>query len=157
MRKVITNSIYENEREKQLVDLAWLAGFFDGEGCVAISKPRGYYEYHGAVTISQQEGIVLEHVRTIAEEQGFPIHEAYRGGYAPNNVLCLRLSNQKGRTFLQKLLPFMHHEAKIARAKFYIKFFSYDGRYLKKGEENMKHTLWPEWQKLRARGEKVSA
>jgi LAGLIDADG DNA endonuclease family protein len=46
------------------LDLAWLAGFIDGDGCVSISKnTRGVYPL---IRITQRDRWILEHVKEIA-------------------------------------------------------------------------------------------
>lgn len=63
------------------VDVAWAAGFFDGEGHFGLSKPRqrkaGHSYTHAIVRISQTEPTTLERFR-IAVDRG-----AVRGPYAP--------------------------------------------------------------------------
>jgi len=126
-------------------DLPYLAGFFEAEGCINIGRlSLKTGQLGGIVTISQKSPVMLQRVVEVVSRQGLPVPRLY--STSGNGLVFNRL---KGKTLLEKLLPFMHHPEKIARAEFYIKFFNTNGR-LQKG---IKQKLYEEeWLDLRATG-----
>lgn len=96
-------------------ELAWLAGFFDGEGCVSIFKiPRlegKYIEYKMTVSISQKDKRPLEAIR------------GWFGGNVTLNqssgVWKWTRSAQQARIFLEAVRPYLklkHEQVDVALA-----------------------------------------
>ena len=81
-------------------EIAYYAGFFDGEGCVT-SNGQGYLN----VVIS---GNNLEVLQEMKERFGGNIHTR------PNGTSNLSLSTQLGKAFLETLLPFLRVKREVA-------------------------------------------
>lgn len=122
-------------------DIPYLAGYFDAEGCIVIEQPPGC---GSCAEISLGSELTMRnHIEEIVKRQGLPIPRL-------NNLSSqLTFNRLKGKNLLEKLLPFMHHPEKIARAEFYIKYSNTDGRI----QKGIKHKLFEEeWLDLRATG-----
>ena len=92
-------------------DIIWVAGFFDGEGNITLtksSKPNasGNPSYVLVVAIAQRdEGLLRE------------LQEAW-GGYVSLNPLALQMSGENAGRFLRAVLPYLRtrrkHQAQAA-------------------------------------------
>lgn len=78
------------------LDLAYIAGFFDGDGCVVIAKNKRQYMLRA--TIAQKAKISL-----------FMILEKIYGGksYSKNNHFAWTITSNRAVTFLQDILPYL--------------------------------------------------
>jgi len=83
------------------LDLVWLAGFFDGEGCISLMENRGYVR--GEVSLSQKDPMPLHRVLHIAHEQGWPRPYV---GYAKGGVK-IKWYDTHGCKPLESLLPYL--------------------------------------------------
>ena len=81
-----------------ILDIRWLAGFFDGEGCVSIYRRRNRREHYLNVSISQKDRAPLD-----------LIYEIYGGSIrktkTPSNCHQWRVSSRKAEMFLRDILP----------------------------------------------------
>lgn len=126
-------------------DLPWLAGFFDGEGCISVSKAKGrvYSHYAGQVTISQKNLVPLDEVVNILDHLGLKIPHAY----VQKGCTSLRFHSVHGAAFLTYLLPYLRHPERIAKAEIYVKLFA-PGTYKKKMRPE-RDALWEQWLELK--------
>lgn len=95
------------------MNINWLAGFFDGEGCVTIchSKTRPHaYELH--VTISQGNRKILDKIKKIL---GYG--DVYTKGETINWKPCHMYDcrNKNAMKFLKRLLPFLMVKQLVTR------------------------------------------
>lgn len=123
-------------------DLAWLAGVFDGEGCISIS-PR--YR-SGSVSLSQQNKEFIELILVLCaklklSEPVLHLPTSHSLGFT------LYWNGQWGTKFLAVVLPYLHHPWKCKQAKIYMKFFDPSKRHKKRPKE--KDMLILEWQELK--------
>jgi hypothetical protein len=85
------------------ITLQWLAGFFDGEGCVGLHKgsPSRNTNYHPRVTITN---IDLPTLKAIQAQYGGSIHEATKKE-SVRPCWMLVWSTQKALSFLRLISP----------------------------------------------------
>ncbi len=79
-------------------DTAWIAGFFDGEGCICITKTSKGYQFV-QVLVSQKDPTVL-----------WWMQEKFRMGNVYKKELCHQLAISKQEDvveFLSALLPYL--------------------------------------------------
>lgn len=79
-------------------DLAYLAGFFDGEGCITIRKQKNNTLHSLAIEITQKGRIVLD---WIEERYGGHTSQAWNGCYVWN------LNAGKAKELLIRLYPYL--------------------------------------------------
>lgn len=131
----------ENEK------LAWAAGFFDGEGSIVISE-TSQGRFAGHVILAQKRIEPLKYVQKIAAAHDIMCPNPRQVYWANGGKgYTLAFNSQKGRAFLELLLPYLQEPEKKTRALFYIRFFIPGGGYPLGAE---KKKLWPEWLKIRA-------
>lgn len=105
-------------------DLAWLAGFFEGEG--SINLHRSGNGWGGILTLSQQNKQLIENVVVLVQELGLPkprIQEPVAYEHSQNNCWSLCWNCNKGSLFLESVRCYFRHPYKIARADIYLKFY----------------------------------
>lgn len=95
-------------------DLAYIAGFFDGEGCVQISKcinraRQAGYRYQLECKITQKCPCPL--FDSLRKEFGGWIHETKQ-----EEILNYRLYAQQARTFLREIVPYLRLKKEQAEA-----------------------------------------
>lgn len=56
-------------------DAGWLAGIFDGEGCLNVSRPAPSGSRRSALTVSQVDGLVLDEIRDQLRKRGLHLSE----------------------------------------------------------------------------------
>lgn len=85
------------------ITLQWLAGFFDGEGCIGLHKggSRSTANYHPRATITNTD---LPTLKAIQVQYGGTIHEATKKG-STKPCWILAWSNQKALAFLRLISP----------------------------------------------------
>jgi len=91
--------------------LAWVAGFFDGEGSVNVAR----YEQTGSITghimITQKVPEPLEFMRTVLQVRSVAVRNVrYRES---QDTYELAFSGPQGATVLQMLLPYLRHPKQI--------------------------------------------
>lgn len=83
------------------VTLQWLAGFFDGEGCVGVySSHEG--RYHITVTISQKNYGILAEIKRLHPIFGGPYPSRTRRG-----SFTITVNGRRGIEFLEAIEPFL--------------------------------------------------
>ena len=136
-------------------DWAWAAGFFEGEGSFSIGRQgkKKPGQFGGWVQMSQKHPEPLLFLQEILEDYA-PFHEV--------TTMCngvrfgsfqLNISSLNGTRFLKKVLPYMHHPEKIAKAKIYVRMFAEEGRQgVKLSEERVavREDAWKDWLELQA-------
>ncbi len=131
-------------------DMSWLAGFFDGEGCISIAvwkdakKPTHRSGYIGSVSLSNNILSVLKEVDTITRQFKQPLSHTTLAGHCH----VISWTGIAGTELLIKLLPYLRNPRQIERAKVYMEFFS-PKRYCNY-QQVIRDRLWEEWLKLRA-------
>lgn len=95
-------------------DLVYIAGFFDGEGCVVINKGRneeyrGGYQYQLRCSISQMPPCPL--FNALRAEFGGRIAEDPRKG-----ALTYCVAARQARTFLRAIVPYLRLKKEQAEA-----------------------------------------
>lgn len=128
------------------VDLAWLAGFFEGEGCITIGpKLRS----PGMVNISQQNEMCITRVLVLCKKLKLP--KPYIQLPTKNSFgFCLWWYTLKGTKFLQAVHPYLRHPHKLARADIYLRFFAPE-RKKEQGRTEERLALLEEWKLQRQR------
>jgi intein/homing endonuclease len=90
------------------VQKAWLAGFYEGEGCVyekRITSPR--------LTISQVEEDVILDIQALLESEGITSSVEYRDNSTQGiNILTIH-GRARITQFHQLIRPYMRHDRKI--------------------------------------------
>jgi hypothetical protein len=82
------------ERE-ETHDAGWLAGMFDGEGTLAVNTSNHGHEGRGIeLSISQNEGVVLDRLKQLLTDRGFTFSDAKPAptGHGKGNCHKLRIS-----------------------------------------------------------------
>ncbi len=97
-------------------DLAYIAGFFDGEGSIFISKSKK--QYFLTVSISNTNLPVLESIRAM----GGNISKSPDNRENHSQLFRLRLYCNEAKKFLEKILPYLR--IKKEQAKLAIEFQS---------------------------------
>jgi len=130
--------------------LAWVAGFFCGEGCVSVSRTET--SCCGMVMIGQKERRPLELIHEILAVHGIIVSEPR---YAKSSgVFTLTLNNAYGSEFLQLLLPYPIGKKHRKRAEVYLRMFPPGEHYRKRGvHRNSCFVEWVELQAAEARNE----
>ena len=100
-------------------DLAWAAGFLDGEGCINIAKQR--YQsgrsvtYRLGVSVAQNNLQVLEAFRTAVGIKA-PIYATKRAGNHSRQCYSLNFSGHSARRLLIALMPYFRRKLEEATA-----------------------------------------
>lgn len=107
------------------VDLAYLAGFFDGEGCISIGKHRNngkdFYELH--ILVAQKSRWILEWFKFNFEGKIFK-HKKPEG--RQSEWFTWQVAAVKAASALKVLLPYL--KLKKAEAELALKFQGQKGR-----------------------------
>lgn len=119
------------------IELGWLVGIFDGEGCISLTFERSST---GSVNISNKDVTIRERCTEIASKLNLP-----PGSDNPSNA-CITWSGCLGALLLEKLLPHVCNTKQRARAAIYLKFF--DPKYRYKPQRTRRLQLWEEWKEL---------
>ncbi len=98
-------------------DLAYIAGFFDGEGSIFVSKSKK--QYFLTVSISNTNLLVLESIRRI---MGGGISKSPDKRENCSQLFRLRLYCNEAKKFLERILPYL--KIKKEQAKLAIEFQS---------------------------------
>lgn len=102
------------------IDLAYMAGFFDGEGCITINKmkPKGNgnrnYVYRIYCLMVSNDKAILTWMQQIV---GGSISTTQKVGYRPNWRWCI--TDNKALAFLKQICPYLQikkQEAELAIA-----------------------------------------
>lgn len=124
--------------------LAWLAGFFAGEGCISMYYD-GHQTFTGHVIISQRERKLLDLGCAIVEAHGIGAPEPrYSAG---SHVFDLYFNRLKGSELLQLIVPFPMRAKHKKRAEIYLRMFPPGQHHVKRKAE--RQSIYIEWQRLR--------
>ena len=95
------------------VDLAWMAGFVDGEGCISIAKDKseGGRIFSVVARVSNNN---LEALQFIHQWFGGYIRAESNGNGLPP-TFSLALKSRKGARFLRAIQPYLHVKSEHAR------------------------------------------
>ena len=131
-------------KDKQLIDLGWLVGIFDGEGCITLNRNRvNTRHFVSFVAISNNQREILCHCTRIITTHKLPAPSLrgyqswYKGG------LGLFWNGYSGTVFLKYILPYLHNVKHVRRAKIYCEFFDPT-----KNGRKYKELIWIKWQQL---------
>lgn len=101
----------------------WLAGFFDGEGCITISKSKKRVSYYLLISIGQKKIGIL---REIVEFLGYgKITHCGKGKY---QVPSLYFTGDNATSLLKNLLPYLKVKYLQAKMAIYFQEKREDGR-----------------------------
>ena len=87
------------------IELAYIAGFFDGEGCVRINKrlrERWNPEYSLFLSIGQKDGFTLDWIKSLF---GGNVYQTKR-----DNSFTWTISNKKAYFFLKEIYPYSQYK-----------------------------------------------
>lgn len=127
------------------MDYRYLAGFFDGEGCVRIdevkdTRVKSGYIHQLYITITNTNPVILT---ALYREFGGTLHTVKRRG---NHRQCYQwsLKSKKAKLFLESILPFLvMKKEEVAFALYFqnnLKKLTIDGRIdIRKKLSTMKH------------------
>lgn len=96
------------------VDAAYLAGFFDGEGCIYISRNKAHNTYQLCLTIAQHPRniSILKHLKCL---WGGSIYKYDHNAY-------INWGGKKSETLILAMLPYITGTSKRAQLKLALKF-----------------------------------
>ena len=106
-------------KSKEKLNLAWLAGFFDGEGCVYLKRDRqrsGNFSYHVRIIFSNTHLPTLHRVKEILDGEGI-ISRVFGTSTKWRTRWELRVNATKATRVLEKMLPYLvtkREQAEIA-------------------------------------------
>lgn len=92
-------------KKERAIKLAYMAGFFDGEGCIRISSqenPPFSTRHQLQVTVGQKDGAIMD---WIIGNFGGNVHQVSRDGSYSWTV-----SQQKALSFLKEITPFLKYK-----------------------------------------------
>ena len=103
-----------------LVDLAWAAGFMDGEGCISIARqtytdPTRRDTFRLRVDITQNHLKVLRYFEKAVGVQG-RLYEVKRTGSQNRDGYHLGYDGDRGFDVIERLLPFLQRKQHEAEA-----------------------------------------
>lgn len=137
-------------------DWAWAAGFFEGEGSFSIQRAgrKKPGQFMGWVQIGQKHPEPLLFIQEILEDYTC-LRETSTVQVNGKRIDShqLYISSIKGTRFLKRILPYMHHPEKIAKAKIYVRVFTEEGKQgVKLSEERVaaRENAWKDLLELRA-------
>lgn len=111
------------------IDAAWIAGFFDGEGCVSLSKCKSENSYSPKISITNTRHDILEWIRqTTGVGQVVPLADS-----RPQNKKSwsYRLLREEVKPFLTRIVPFIKlKNPQIALMFEYLETGNYSGSNL---------------------------
>ena len=89
------------------MDSSYIAGFFDGEGCICLAKPnKTSRSYHLSVSITQNNREILVEIQKL-----------FGGGVYPHKVNCYSwqaTKKEEAYNFLSSILPYLYLKKKEA-------------------------------------------
>ena len=91
-------------------DIAYIAGFFDGEGSIFVSKSKK--QYFLTVSISNTNLLVLESIQKII---GGNISKSPDNRENSSQLFRLRLYCNEAKKFLERILPYLKTKKEQAR------------------------------------------
>lgn len=127
--------------------LAWVAGFFCGEGTISVSRGKTQNrQIIGMVKITQRSAPeTLEFMRSVLLAHGMEVRPVYY--YKKGDWYELSFSSAAGADFLQLIYPYLVAEKYKRRADAYFKMFPPGERYLQMREARLDGYIG--WQKLK--------
>lgn len=113
----LTSTLTQN---LSMVDLAWAAGFMDGEGCISIARqtytdPTRRDTFRLRVDISQNNLKVLRYFEKSVGVQG-RLYEVKRSGSQNRDSYHLSYDGDRGFKVIERLLPFLQRKQHEAEA-----------------------------------------
>lgn len=136
--------------EQRETDLAWVAGFFDGDGSMHIARSKDGTRYTGGVQISQRrEPGLLWEVRSIMMAYGLEAPPV--SFWRTSNIFHLNFSSTKGSKFLRLILPYIRNLHQRQRAEIFLEMWPPDEPHSNKNKRFERIEIFAEWLKLRIR------
>ena len=117
---------------------AYMAGFFDGEGCVTISRPRSRSNYQLEVNIGNTNREVLEWVQ---RNYGGRLHRMRKHIYY-KPISVWQVSGEEAIDFLQLILPFLKVKRTASSASSQFPLWGRRGRGHEIPEEVKRERQW---------------
>lgn len=126
--------------------LAWVAGFFCGEGTISVTHHKKSQNFIGLVKVTQRSAPeVLEFVRSVLIARGMKVRPVYY--YAKGDWYELGFSSAMGADFLQLIRSYLVAEKYERRADAYFKIFPPGKRNLQMKEA--RYNGYIGWMKLK--------
>ncbi len=100
------------------IELAYLAGFVDGEGTISIVSAGKEY-MRPTISISNSDTTVIDFVNTHWQSN---VYKAKGWGQNSKDMYCVRVVNQHAIEFIKDLLPYLNQ--KLKQAKVVLKWYS---------------------------------
>lgn len=111
-------------------DAGWLAGLFDGEGSLCINTSNHGDAGRGIeLTISQNDGVVLDKIKQLLGDRGFSFSEANPTPTGHGSGRCMKLRLNGGFPEVMRFLGTIGPERMLLKAA-----DCYEGRGLRKGQ-----------------------
>lgn len=141
-------------------DLAWVAGFFDGEGSICITRLKNHpTAFSGTVNISQKKPFLLQEVLDIvvayAPDYDIGATRVRSVKWSQCNGNHLPFNQWKGTVFLELILPFVRKPKQRRRAEIYCRMFPPEKKGEHRGPERL--DIFVEWLQLRVQEQKGDA
>lgn len=128
---------------KSEVALAWVAGFFAGEGSISITY--GNFGFSGLVSLPQRKRGLLELAREVVIAHSVKIREpAYWGS---THMYNLNFNGTSGSELLRLILPYPIDEKHRKRAEIYLRMFPAGEHHVLRRAERKE--IYIEWLQLR--------
>lgn len=137
------------------MDLAWIGGFFEGEGSIVLYQTaKG--AFRGCVAVSQKDPGVLEFVQqTLAAEGAHGTLYMNEGVFKDGreyHIFELRYSSRQGVNFLNIIYPYLRSSKYKLKAKIYQEVWLPDdsqGRKITEKRQVEREKTWNDWCALR--------
>lgn len=118
-------------------DLVYMAGFFDGEGCISVSRSRKktnnklYLKYYITLTVGQSGEQGKKICEWIQDIFGGKVFESHRNRHLFDSSLeWVWAATQKPHIFLKQILPYL--KIKKKQAELAIEFQKQSNKYIGK-------------------------
>ncbi len=133
---------FEDMKSKEA--LAWLGGFFCGDGSISLASSNKGKGWQGHVCIGQVEEEPLLLAREIVAAHGI---ETPLPHMLKNGIFQWDATSSKGSEVLRLIYPYLHHPKYRERAKGYLKVFPLGSRHRHMREVRLQGYI--EWLELK--------
>jgi hypothetical protein len=146
-----------DNRDPPLLELAYWAGFFDGDGCIGIYKYQNKDRWHKSPTYSVYMALTIVDKEIVDQFAAlFQGSRATRRHRTPNSQLQYYWTARGNRAVavLTKLLPFLRLKKPQAQLalEFHARKGSNPARLLKKDELDLRENYYQQMRKMNSKG-----
>ena len=135
------------------IDKAYIAGFFDGEGCISLRRvySRGTSSIAGTITIGGSDKNLIKWIHTLI---GCGVMVIARHKQKPNwkDIHRIDISQQQGATFIKEIYPYLKLKKRQATLFIELSEIKKQSRSGKKYNETRQEEILLENRKLNKRG-----